>query len=138
MYGGTRGVRSSRYLGPSITEATIVADKTFGYKVQLSFDDGDIHLKSPQECPAGPMSGRCGYIELVAHCHAEEGHCITKANLILKKAPKGQPNTIMVVPYEHMTSVPVQLRYALGDYPLMQIYDREGIPLLPLDLDLAV
>lgn len=115
-------------------------DVTYGYSIRISFTIQSIgskglYLQLPQSCPKLKL---CGNIELIYN-QPDDDHIIIKKIRKLAIITLLNSNTIEIKPKEYQdihTMVPIQFSYAQGDYPLITVYNSDGIPLLPIVIDL--
>ena len=126
------------HMGPEVQSTTVLKDAYSGYSVRMTFTDASldgeaVQLLQPQVCPGRSTSGRCGYVELVTRdCASSKardgGECIVRCEVV---RAENYPNAIDIVPIDRILSEPpLRIRYCLGDYPLMQVYNTAGAPLL--------
>jgi sialate O-acetylesterase len=126
------------HMGPEVASTTVFNGTYSGFSVRVTFTDASldgeaVQLLPPQVCPGRSTSGRCGYVELVTRdCVSSKardgGECIVRCNIV---RAGNLSNAIDIVPIDRILSEPpVRLRYCLGDYPLMQVYNKAGAPLL--------
>jgi hypothetical protein len=151
-------MNSDIWMGPSVVTVTAKyihnfhtdrqnRDKVQGtYGVLLYFKSGNgLYYKSPQACPHHPTSPLCGIITITTQkgkiykVPFDEDHIvITSINNSISNGDENENEDerllqVTLIPllsmpeYDH----PVYISYGWGDYPMLVLYDKNYIPVLP-------